>query len=123
MLAAVWQLLRLGVMRTQGRPVIEPEPPPAAWPDRWDQLPAVTRLEPRARPFCGYQTLSILSPRFLLVEAAVRTILSQVHVDPPLAEQLAAKAEHEGLHLPTEIVDRVSYVLAGDSESNTGCLE
>ena len=82
MLAAVWQLLRLGLLRDQGRPVVTPQDwTDPRFPDDWDDLPAVIRLRPKAAAFAAYTTLSVLSPRFLPVELAVRTILSQFACD------------------------------------------
>jgi hypothetical protein len=118
MLAATWQVLRLGLLRLDGAPVVDSHPPPASWPDRWDQLPAVMRLRETADPFCAYRTVSVLSPRFLPVEVAVRTILGQVHHDPAVLEQVAARAEGEGLRLPVEVPDRVLYAFTGSSETD-----
>ena len=60
-------------------------------------------------------SVSILSPRFLAVEVAVRTILAQVWTEPDVAAQLAARAGAEGVDLPDDIVDRIQYVFAGAS--------
>ena len=43
-------------------------------------------------------------------EQAVRTLLSQVAVDPEVAGQIAARGQAEGLELPPEPVDRIGYV-------------
>ena len=41
MLAAVWQLMRLGLLRDQGRPVVTPQDwTDPRFPDSWDDLPA-----------------------------------------------------------------------------------
>jgi len=108
-LAAVWQLLRLGMLRSQGRGVAVPEPVPDELPERWDELPAVLRLNESAAPFCAYQTFSVLSARFLAVEHAVRTVLGHVNVAAAVAEQVAQRCAREGLSLPPELVDRVGY--------------
>jgi hypothetical protein len=118
MLAATWQALRLGLLRSHGLPLVEPSPAPATWPHRWDQLPAVLRLNPQADPFCGYTTLSVLSPRFLPVEVAVRTILGQVHHDPAVLGQVDARAADERLALAREVPDRIQYVFAGRSTTD-----
>jgi hypothetical protein len=55
--------------------------------------------------------MSILHIRFLPVEFAVRTILSQVSIDPAVTEQLAKRSSDEGIQLPDELIDRIGYVL------------
>lgn len=109
-LAAVWQLLRLGLLRSEGRVPLPPVTLDGGWPRDWDALPAVVRLNPQAAPFSAYTTLSVLSPRFLPVELAVRTILSQVAVDDEVLRQVATRSENEGIGLEEELVDRISYV-------------
>jgi hypothetical protein len=113
MLAAVWQLLRLGLLRDLGRPVAQPADAPAAWPDDWADLPPVVRLRRGAAPFTAYTTFSLLSPGFLPVEMAVRTILGQFAADPLVLADLAVRAGREHLRLPEEIVDRISYTFLG----------
>ncbi|HEY0638177.1 MAG TPA: SCO2522 family protein [Pseudonocardiaceae bacterium] len=114
-LAAVWQLLRLGLLRHKGRMPVVPRPWDDAWPRQWSALPAVVRLSPDAAPFCGYRTVSVLAGRFLPVEHAVRVILGQVLVDPRADEQARTRGRSEGIELPAETVDRVDYVLTGGS--------
>ncbi|GAA0363326.1 SCO2522 family protein [Microbispora corallina] len=109
-LAAVWQLLRLGMLRSDGRLPLLPVPAPDTWPKGWDALPAVVQVNAQAPPFSAYTTLSVLSPRFLPVELAVRTILGQVAVDAEVLRQVAERSESEGVRLEDELVDRVSYV-------------
>ncbi|TQS15700.1 SCO2522 family protein [Microbispora hainanensis] len=109
-LAAVWQLLRLGLLRSDGRVPLPPVALDGDWPRDWDELPAVVRLNPQAAPFSAYTTLSVLSPRFLPVELAVRTILSQFAVDDEVLRQVATRSEGEGIRLEEELVDRISYV-------------
>ena len=116
LLAAVWQLLRLGLLRNQGQPVIEPVPRsqlPERLPDRWAELPEVIQLTSRAAPFSAYRTASVLPTRFLPVELAVRTILSQVAVDPAVNALVAARSRGERVEIPPEVVDRISYVFLG----------
>lgn len=110
-LAAVWQLLRLGLLRHFGEAVATPVP----WdgeqlPEDWDRLPAVVKLNPSAAPFSAYRTMSVLAGRFLHIEHAVRTILSQVAVEPGVAAQLAGRAATEKLSLPAELADRIEYI-------------
>ncbi|MEU7690651.1 SCO2522 family protein [Microbispora hainanensis] len=109
-LAAVWQLLRLGLLRSDGRMPLPPVALDGDWPRDWDELPAVVRLNPQAAPFSAYTTLSVLFPRFLPVELAVRTILSQTAVNDEILRQVATRSKDEGIGLEEELVDRISYV-------------
>ncbi|MGW5971147.1 SCO2522 family protein [Streptomyces sp. NPDC055186] len=64
-LAAVWQLARLGLLRTEGEAVLEPQPHTASgFPEDWDELPPLIRLDPRADPFVAYRTCSVMPNRF-----------------------------------------------------------
>ena len=112
-LATVWQLLRLGLLRDRGAAVAVPRNWEGEYPDDWDELPSVLRLNPAAPPFSAYRTLSVLDGRFLPVEHAVRTILGQVLVEAAVLAQTIDRARDEGLELPTEISDRIAYVFAG----------
>jgi hypothetical protein len=110
-LAAVWQLQRLGLVRHLGEPVAEPVPAvPRNLPLDWAAMPAVVRLNPKAAPFRAYRTFSVLGSRFLQIELAVRTILSQVAVDPLVTAQVLERARAEGMALPAETVERISYL-------------
>lgn len=116
-LAAVWQLLRLGLLRHDGEGVAAARQWEGAFPDDWDEIPAVTQLNPAATPFSAYRTLSILSTRFLPIEHAVRTVLSQVAVDRDVLDQVTSRSRGEDVSLPLELVDRIDYVFAGISVS------
>jgi len=118
-LAAVWQLLRLGMLRHDGEGVTVAGQCKGAFPDDWDEIPAVTQLNPAAKPFSAYRTLSILSTRFLPIEHAVRTILSQVAVDRNVLDQVMTRSRGENVLLPLELVDRIDYVFAGTSASQS----
>ncbi|WP_432833793.1 SCO2522 family protein [Dactylosporangium sp. CA-092794] len=109
-LAAIWQLLRLGLLRHNGEAVAQPREWPEPFPRDWAQLPAVIRLNPKAAPFSAYRTLSVLGPRFLPTEHAVRTILSQVAVDRQVNEAIVARAAAEDLPLPLDVVERLGYL-------------
>lgn len=109
-LASIWQLLRLGLLRLQGRVVAAPRAWSGPFPARWAELPAVMSLNPEARPFSAYRTMSVLGSRFLPTEHAVRTILSQIAVDPQVTEAISDRAGREGLPFPPEIVQRQRYV-------------
>lgn len=110
-LAAVWQLSRLGLLRHAGDPVLQPVPwPQDGFPHDWDDLPPVIRLNTSAAPFSAYRTCSFLPARFLPVEHAVRIILDQVDADTAALAQVAVRSLGEGLPVPEEITDRISYV-------------
>jgi hypothetical protein len=112
-LAAVWQLLRLGLLRHHGAPVASAQQWDEEMPADWARLPAVIRVNPAAAPFSAYRALSILEGRFLVTEHAVRTILSQIAVDPMVVAQVLERARGEGLTLSPEPVRRIDYVFAG----------
>ncbi|MFG3003686.1 SCO2522 family protein [Streptomyces calvus] len=110
-LASVWQLVRLGLLRDNGRVVLTPMPwDDAAFPREWDALPPVLRLNPRAAPFTAYSTCSVLPGRFLPVEHAVRVILDQVHIEAEPLRQVAERSAAEGFAVPAAVADRASYV-------------
>jgi hypothetical protein len=121
MLAAVWQLMRLGLLRDHGRPVVTPQDwTDSRFPDSWDDLPPVIRLNPGAAAFAAYTTLSVLSPRFLPVELAVRTILSQFAADRNVLREVAVRAKRDAMPLPAELVDRIRYVFATPGDTDPG---
>jgi hypothetical protein len=116
-LAAVWQLLRLGMLRDSGKVIVPSEPMPAELPKEWSRLPAIVQVNPAARPFAAYRTLSILAPRFLPVEHAVRTVLSQVAVERDLQRELAARSRSDGIEVPDELVERIEYAFVGSTRA------
>lgn len=119
MLAAVWQLMRLGLLRDRGRPVVTPRDwTDPCFPDEWDALPPVIRLRPKAAAFAAYTTLSVLSPRFLPVELAVRTILSQFACDGNVFAEATGRAMRDAMQPPEELVDRVRYVFAAPGDTD-----
>ncbi|GAB7108283.1 SCO2522 family protein [Streptomyces phaeofaciens JCM 4814] len=110
-LASVWQLVRLGLLRDNGRAVMTP----TDWfdkefPAEWDALPPVLKLNSAADPFTAYVTCSVLPARFLPVEHAVRVILDQVHVEDEAVRMVAERSAGEGFTVPAGVVDRTSYV-------------
>ncbi|WP_112470873.1 SCO2522 family protein [Streptomyces triticisoli] len=110
-LAAVWQLARLGLLRNEGEPVFVPQPHTASgFPEDWDELPALVRLNPRADPFAAYRTCSVMPNRFLPVEHAVRVILDQTEVDRGALRQVAERSAREDMTVPDSVADRISYV-------------
>ena len=116
-LAAVWQLLRLGMLRYNDVAVTVPQIQDGKFPDDWDRLPVVTQLNPTAAPFSAYRTLSVLSTKFLPIEHAVRIILSQVSIDRDVLNQITARSQKENVELPPELIDRIEYVF---TRNNTG---
>ncbi|MBB4958656.1 SCO2522 family protein [Micromonospora polyrhachis] len=112
-LAAVWQLMRLGLLRYEGEGVTNPYQLDD-WPDDWDKLPAVVKLNPHAAPFSAYRTFSVLGSRFLPVEHAVRTILSQVSVSLAVLDQIHTRSRAEHIDLPKDLVERVEYAFIGE---------
>ncbi|MGY3201580.1 SCO2522 family protein [Streptomyces sp. TE5632] len=110
-LAAVWQLARLGLLRNEGKAVLVPQPHTLTdFPEEWDELPALVRLNPRADPFAAYRTCSVLPHHFLAVEHAVRVILDQIEVDPEALAQAADRSAREDAAVPASVTDRISYV-------------
>lgn len=118
MLAAVWQLLRLGLLREYGRPVLTPHHWTDPWPDAWNELPPITQLNPQAAAFTAYTTLSVLSPRFLPVELAVRTILSQFAAENVILAEAKARASRDGMQLPDQLVNRIRYVFVAPGDTD-----
>jgi hypothetical protein len=112
MLAAVWQLLRLGVVRVAGRGPFTPVRMEVAdLPADWSTLPPVIQLTERPAPFAAYRSFSVFDARFFAVEHAVRTILSQVNIDPAVTAQSVNRGQREGIAVPVAVPDRISYVL------------
>jgi len=112
-LAAVWQLMRMGLLRHEGEGVTNPYQLDD-WPDDWDEMPAVVKLNPHAAPFSAYRTFSVLGSRFLGIEHAVRTILSQVSISPAVLDQIQTRSRNEHIDLPKDLVERSEYVFISD---------
>jgi hypothetical protein len=114
-LAAVWQCLRLGLLRDHGRRVVHPVRLGDRLPDQWSDVPPVLRLTDNAKPFSAYRTVSLLGARFMEIEVATRVILGQVRVPQDLTDQIQARARAEGVTLPADLLDRISYCFIGDA--------
>jgi hypothetical protein len=115
-LSAVWQLLRLGMVRNDGANVVHPvQHDGQPFPPAWAELSPITRLTANATPFCAYRTFSALPSRFLQVENAVRVILAQTAVQQEVLEQLAERGERDGVPVSLDIDDRVDYAFIGNS--------
>jgi hypothetical protein len=96
LLAAWWQLLRLGVLVGDA--------PPTTF--------APTPLREDSPPFAARATLTVLPPGFLVVEHAVRTILNRVAAPPGwFAWQEQEPRDGDLRHQPH--LDRISYLFAG----------
>lgn len=117
-LAAVWHLLRLGLLRHGGDPVAVPQPaPPAgAWPEEWDELPVVMRLEERAAPFAAYRSVSVLPQQYQPVEHAAKVILDRLRLDQGVIDQVVRRAEREGVVLPLSLTGRMGHVFLESAE-------
>ncbi|GAB3649787.1 SCO2522 family protein [Glycomyces tarimensis] len=129
MLAAVWQLMRLGVLRDRGRRIGVPVPvdevvgaershepgsgAPGRLPEEWTAMPPIIQLGAEAFPFPAYRTVSVLAGDYLEVEHAVRVICSCVRPDPGAYEAITKAAARERVDLPAELVDRLSYIFQG----------
>src|SRR5690606_17155470 len=88
-LAAVWQLLRLGLLRNDGRPVLRPRLwDGGGFPQDWDDLPPLLQLNPAAPPFAAYRTCSLLPSRYLPVEHAVLVLPTARALRPSEAAEL-----------------------------------
>jgi hypothetical protein len=92
---------------------VHPQPPPGNLPEQWREFPPIVQLNPTAAPFSAYRTFSALASRFLPIEQAVRTILSQVDVEPGVRADIAKRGSAEGLSMPSELVERIEYAFAG----------
>ncbi|MGN2636263.1 SCO2522 family protein [Nocardia takedensis] len=116
-LASIWQLLRLGMLRYEGRPIAEPQPwvLGSRWPDNWWEMPTVLQLEPRAKPFAAYQSLSILPQRYVGIEHAVRVILDHVQLDDEVVDQIVGRGRDEGLTVPRKVTERLGHMLLAGS--------
>lgn len=108
-LASVWQLVRLGLLRDHGRPVLEVKnwDPQDPWPREWVDFPDVVKVNPAAKPFYAYRTCSLMPQDFLATEHAVQTVLSHVLPDDTVVRSVAERAAEEGITLPESIANRV----------------
>ena len=110
-LAAVWHLLRLGMVRHQGRSVVDPQPCPTGddWPDAWEHVPAVIRLNEDAPPFAAYRSTSIMPADYLPIEHASRIIIDHLVLDDVVTHQTVERAREEGVPLSESVTGRMSH--------------
>jgi hypothetical protein len=112
-LAAVWQLLRLGMIRNEGSSVVHPATL-ESFPERWAEMPSIAQLNADATPFCAYRTFSTLPKRFLQVEAAVHVVLNQISPQPEVLDQLVSRSAREGVEISSDLTERIEYVFFND---------
>lgn len=122
-LGAVWQMLRLGLLREDGKAVMPVHTwSDEAFPEEWDALPPLVRLDRTAAPFFAYRTFSVLGSRFLPVEHAVRTILDHTAADAEALAQAAERSAGEGFPLPWGLSERVMYAFVASDGTWDGEL-
>jgi len=113
-LAAVWQLVRLGLLRKDGAPALEVTDFDGEWKAEWSQFPDIIKVNPNAAPFYAYQSLSIMPQDFLPIETAVRNIVNHFVFDQDVMSKLNRRAEQENIVVPGSISERMShYFLPG----------
>ncbi|WP_280272350.1 SCO2522 family protein [Nocardia wallacei] len=119
-LASIWQLLRLGMVRFEGAAPFHPQlrSRKEGWEDHWWEMPAVIQLNPDAKPFAAYRSLSILPQDYLGIEHAVHVILDHLELDEQVWELISARGGRERVpvEVPRETSKRLSHVLLD------GCL-
>ncbi|GAA2047848.1 SCO2522 family protein [Catenulispora yoronensis] len=118
LLTAVWQLLRLGLVRNAGRAVATPYGfgPGEALPDLWSQLPSITRRTPDAAPFTAYLALSLLPARYRASEHAAEVVLDHLRFDEAVLVEAADRARGEAVpvRLPENPAGRISHLFFDD---------
>lgn len=118
-LAAVWHLLRLGMLRYHGAAVAQPQPwdRTQPWPQRWQDVAPVLRLEPDATPFAAYQTLSMLPKRYIGIEHSVRVILDHLALDDDVLAQVIEHGANNPVpvSIPDKVSERLSHLLLDGS--------
>ncbi|MFI6212212.1 SCO2522 family protein [Nocardia brasiliensis] len=113
-LAAVWQLLRLGMVRYEGKAVVEPQPHDGPWPERWWEMPSVVKLNPQAAAFEAYRALSILPREYVKIEHAVQTILDHIVIDQEVLAKAVKRAAGERITIPREVTGRLSHMFVDE---------
>jgi hypothetical protein len=115
-LASVWQLMRLGLLRNEGKAVAKPYLWTGDdWPDDWSDMPTVTQVNPGAADFAAYRAVSVLPSSYLPIEHAVRMVLNHVLVDSLILSEIVERAAREEITIPRSPTERLSHVfLDGD---------
>jgi hypothetical protein len=119
LLASIWHLLRLGMLRYHGEPVAQPQQRPIDddWPQHWGGLPAVTQLNPKAAPFAAFRSTSILPRSYLEIEHAVDVILNHFDIDEEVVDQVIERGRQESLIISRDITSRISHIFIEDSKN------
>ncbi|MBF6174059.1 SCO2522 family protein [Nocardia blacklockiae] len=114
-LASIWQLLRLGMVRFEGAAPFHPQLRNRrdGWEEHWWEMPAVIQLNPDAKPFAAYRSLSVLPQEYLGIEHAVHVILDHLELDEQVWQLLSARGARERVPVavPRETSSRLSHVL------------
>jgi hypothetical protein len=108
-LAAVWQLVRLGLLRKDGAPALEVTDFDGEWKTEWSQFPDIVKVNPKAMPFYAYRTLSIMPQNFLPIEAAVRTVIDHFLVQQDVMGSLDQRPREKNIEVPAVISERMSH--------------
>ncbi|MEU4320145.1 SCO2522 family protein [Nocardia fluminea] len=115
-LAAVWQLLRLGMVRFEGRRVAEPADyrdwATQEWAESWGVLPSIMQLHDAA-PFAAFRSVSILPKRYLGIEHSVQQILDHLDIDAGVNEVYAQRAQENRIVATDHLSDRLSHFFLG----------
>ncbi|WP_336080926.1 SCO2522 family protein [Nocardia sp. SSK8] len=117
-LASVWQLLRLGMVRFEGRRVAEPADfrdwRTQQWPDTWALLPSVMQLHDAA-PFAAFRSMSVLPKRYLGIEHSVQQILDHLDIDAGVTAVYTQRAQENRITPTDRISERLAhYFLCAD---------
>lgn len=108
-LAAVWHLIRLGLLRKDGAPALEVTDWDGEWQTEWSQFPDIVRVNRNAKPFYAYRSLSIMPRYFLPIEHAVQVIIEHVLLDKPVVDYLDFRAHEKDIPLPPVVTDRIGH--------------
>jgi hypothetical protein len=113
LLSAVWHLLRLGLLRDEGRAVALPFrfTDGQEYPELWHHLPSILQLTADAAPFAAYETLSVLPRRHWSTELAAEMTIDHLQLNETVVAQVAERAAHEDtpMILPDRAADRMSH--------------
>jgi len=111
MLTAVWHLLRLGMLRNDGRQVAAPCAVAAVTelPRTWAELPTVLKLVANAAPFCAYRAVSILPSSALPTELGADVVMNHISLVDEAFELAtkAAAAEPSPYSIPSNCANRI----------------
>lgn len=108
-LAAVWQLVRLGLLRDNGEPALAVTDFQGEWPAEWSQFPEIVKVNPAATSFYAYHSLSIMPQHYLPIETAVRNVIDHFLYQRDVALKLDERARKENITLSEIISERMSH--------------